>query len=122
MMAISTRLESDTPSRMIFQRLLCLGHVVTERDYSTREVCHQLLDCGIMSASREFGVLCLGGNRRRQLRREELDDTSKAVEEQDMKSSQESPFGGAAVSCLEQDWFLLERGEQSESNSIRRTS
>ena len=63
MTALSTRLEEDTPSRVIFQKLL--GRILTERDYTAQEVCHQLLDCSMMSVSREFGSLSLEENTRR---------------------------------------------------------
>ena len=85
MTALSTRLDEDAPSRVIFQKLL--GRILTERDYTAEDVCHQLLDCSMLSASREFGSLSLEENKRRQLRREEAENQGDAVEEQDWRDA-----------------------------------
>ena len=82
MQAISTHLEQETSSRIVFQKIL--SGVVMERDYSAQEVCHQLFNRHMMSASKEFGSLCLLEKQQRRLRqRQELDDADQGVEEQD---------------------------------------
>lgn len=82
MQAISTRLEQETSSRIVFQKML--SRIVTERDYSAQEVCHQLFGRHMMAASREFGTLCLLERRQRRLRqRQEDEGLEQGVEEQD---------------------------------------
>ncbi|RXK36573.1 hypothetical protein M231_06114 [Tremella mesenterica] len=69
MQAIANQVEDETPSRAVFQKML--SKVVTERDYSAQEVCHSLLDCKMMSSSRDFRTLCLLPNRARRLQVQE---------------------------------------------------
>ena len=69
MQGICQKVEADTTGRVIFQKML--GKILTERDWSAQEVCHNLLQCDMTSASREFGTLCLLDDRRRRLRLED---------------------------------------------------
>lgn len=87
-MTIARRVEEDTSARVVFQKML--SRILTERDYSAQEVCHQLLLCKMVSASREFVSLCLLEKRQRRIRGQEegeLDTT--AMEESDMRDAYE---------------------------------
>ncbi|EIW66760.1 hypothetical protein TREMEDRAFT_65159 [Tremella mesenterica DSM 1558] len=79
MQAIANQVEEETSSRVIFQKML--SKVLTERDYSAQEVCHSLLDCNMMSASRDFRTLCLLPSRSRRLQGQREDDEE--VEDKD---------------------------------------
>ena len=84
MQAISKKVEEDTSAKIVFQKML--GRVVTERDYSAQEVCHSLLDCHMLSASREFGSLRLLELRQRRVRKTgEGEGHGQTIEEQDWR-------------------------------------
>lgn len=88
MMTIARRVEEDTSARIVFQKML--SRILTERDYSAQEVCHQLLLCKMVSASREFVSLCLLENRQRRIRgQEDGEQDTEALEESDMRDAYE---------------------------------
>ena len=68
MQGICNQVNEDVSGQVIFQKML--GKILTERDWSAQEVCHTLLDCNMVSSSREFGTLCLQEDRARRVQLE----------------------------------------------------
>ncbi|EIW68429.1 hypothetical protein TREMEDRAFT_63596 [Tremella mesenterica DSM 1558] len=89
MISIAQRLEEEVTARVVYQKIL--SQTITERDRSAHEVCHILLQCKMMSASREFVSLRLLANRKRRMRQdlENGVDEGEPVEESDLRDAYE---------------------------------
>ena len=57
MRGICQNVGTDTTGRVISQKML--GKILTERDWSAQELCHNLMWCNMTSVSREFGTIYL---------------------------------------------------------------
>ena len=106
MQGICHELEADTTGRVIFRKML--GKILTERNWSAQEVCHNLLQCDMTSASREFGTLCLLIDRGRRLRLEDdvdVEERHGEIEAEDWREMyHKRPPDLEAVSLY--TWFL----------------
>ena len=120
MRGICQNVEADTTGRVIFQKML--GKILTERDWSAQEVCHNLLQCDMTSASREFGTLCLLEDRGRRLRLEDdidLEERHGEIESEDWRDQYyKRPPDHEEVSLYA--WFIEYRKGKKDGPPIKR--